>query len=123
MLDAVSSTDGLSTVSQLVASERILNESSSKTPPSTEKNSGRWYVSYLYQYWLSCQKLWSRCMHVSVALDAGRVAGDDLMQQCLYSIEEDRGCWAPPQVHASDTCRFGSANGFHRVTWRKLRWV
>lgn len=62
------------------------------------KSAARFVVTTLYQYWLSGRKMWEPASCVSLALDGGRVSGEDLMQQVYYSTEMQCGNWAPPQA-------------------------
>ena len=52
------------------------------------RSGGRFVVSSLFQYWLSGRKVWENTNFVSLALDAGRISGEDVLQQVFYSVEK-----------------------------------
>eukprot|EP00971_Amphidinium_carterae_P352760 6492724-Amphidinium_carterae.1 len=99
ILDAVGATDSLCSATQLVAAEKMFANAKQMTPPSCPKNAVKWYSTFMFQYFLASQKMWHSGKHVSLALDAGRVSSDDLLQCCYYSVSKNIGCWGPPQVH------------------------
>eukprot|EP00971_Amphidinium_carterae_P155723 3087996-Amphidinium_carterae.2 len=67
MLDAVVVTSSLSSVTQLVAAERLFTEQKSLvSPPSSEKNAIKWILLYMYQYFLASQDIFSKSSHISL---------------------------------------------------------
>ena len=76
------------------------------------RSGGRFVVSSLFQYWLSGRKVWENTNFVSLALDAGRISGEDVLQQVFYSVERLCGSWAPPQVlHNQEIEEFSNPRG------------
>lgn len=55
----------------------------------------------MFQYLVAGRKLLNPCKHLNVALDGGRVAGQDLMFLVAFSTELCVGAWLPPQAALS----------------------
>jgi len=52
----------------------------------------------VYQYLLAGRELGSRTRHASLALDATRVSGDEVMSLAFFSCDQKEAMWLPAQV-------------------------
>ena len=107
IVDAVANAPALRNPSQFVTVEAVLNKRNGvMDEPVRGRSALRCVQDKCYQYWLSGRKMWHGAHHVSCALDAGRVDGDDMQQMAFCSIETEQCIWGPPQVHFT-TVGFG----------------
>lgn len=100
LMQRVAGCSSIRTPGQLVAAEIALKQNSANSASSSVKprSAQRFVRDTMYQYMLSSQKVWSHAVHVSLSCDAGRVSGDDMLQQVFYSTDLQTASWGPPQV-------------------------
>lgn len=63
----------------------------------------RWAKVRLHNYWLSIRASFSSVLsgaplQLGVAMDGMRVGGREVLNSCLWDMNQEQGCWMPPQA-------------------------
>lgn len=101
--DVATSTAGISSSSQLLASMGVMCKrrklDDTETADVTSHKSGAKFAEHnMYQYYLAICKVMSRTAALSICLDGTRVSGEETLNICGWSATCKVGFWLPMQA-------------------------
>ena len=108
MLKRVAADPDLKNPKQAVAGMRLCTAASPSGDASSSGLKGAttrsWNWDEMYQYLASMRKHFAKARSLSVAMDATRLGGHDVLYAAVYSSDLMLGAWLPAQVASERTC-------------------